>query len=285
MNFFEKLTAAAESRRSLLCVGLDPRISISAGEPAFESIVAETRRIIEATSGLAACYKPNSAFYEQHGDEGIRALAETIRLIPQDIPVLLDCKRGDIGSTAEAYARYAFDYLRSDAVTVAPYMGRDAAEPFLAYEEKGVFVLARTSNPSASTFQERLLEGRPLYREVASEALSWSDRVALVVGGNAPEVLAELRGAHPEAWILAPGIGVQGGTAGPAVEGGSRSDGLGLLLVAARSIAGAEDPAAAAEELRAASWLGVEQARAGGGAAAPRGGPSANPPEGQDGGN
>ncbi|MFP4302108.1 MAG: orotidine-5'-phosphate decarboxylase [Spirochaetaceae bacterium] len=261
MNFFEKLSAAAHERRSLLCVGLDPRVKISAGAPIFETIVAETRRVIEATSSLAACYKPNSAFYEQHGAEGIRALAETIRLVPPEIPVLLDCKRGDIGSTAEAYARYAFDYLTADAVTVAPYMGRDAAEPFLAYDDKGLFVLGRTSNPSAQTFQGRLLEGRPLYRTVAAEALSWSDRVGIVVGGNTPEILAELRQAHPEAWILAPGIGAQGGAAPPAVAAGSRKDGLGLLLVAARAIAAAEDPAVAAEELRAASWSGVERAR------------------------
>lgn len=276
MNFFKKLTRAAEARSSLLCVGLDPRVSIPAGESAFDTIVAETRRIVEATAPFAACYKPNSAFYEQHGDEGIRALAETIRLIPEDIPVLLDCKRGDIGSTAEAYARYAFDYLRADAVTVAPYMGRDAAEPFLAYDDKGIFVLARTSNPSASTFQGRLLEGRPLYREVAAEALSWSDRVALVVGGNTLEAVAELRGAHPDAWILAPGIGAQGGAAEPAVEAGCRADGLGLLLVAARSIANAEDPSVAAEELRAASWRGVERAARGAASAGAAGRPATN---------
>lgn len=260
MNFYEKLIAAAQKRESLLCVGLDPRIEIGAEDSVFDSIVAETRRIIEATSGLAACYKPNSAFYEQHGDQGVRALAETIRLIPPDIPVLLDCKRGDIGSTAEAYARYAFDYLRADAVTLAPYMGRDAIEPFLAYDGKGVFVLGRTTNPSAPTFQGRLLEGRPLYRTIAAEALSWSDRVGIVVGGNTPEVLAELRSAHPEAWFLAPGIGAQGGAAEPAVAAGARADGFGLLLVAARAIANAEDPAQAAEELRAASWSEVKGA-------------------------
>jgi uridine monophosphate synthetase len=249
-------------------VGLDPRVEIPPGASVFETIVAETRRIIEATSSLAACYKPNSAFYEQHGEEGIRALAETIRLVPPEIPVLLDCKRGDIGSTAEAYARYAFEYLTADAVTLAPYMGRDATEPFLAYEDKGVFLLGRTSNPSARTFQGRLVEGRPLYRTVAAEALSWSDRVGIVVAGNSPEILAELRDAHPEAWILAPGIGAQGGAAGPAVAAGSRRDGLGLLLVAARAIANAEDPAAAAEELRAASWSGVERAESSGAASA-----------------
>ncbi len=263
MNFFEKLEAAARERRSLLCVGLDPRVDAPTGESAFEAIVAENRRIISATSRYACCYKPNSAFYEQHGDHGIRALAETIRLVPPEIPVLLDCKRGDIGSTAEAYARYAFSFLQADAVTLAPYMGRDGVKPFLAYDVKGGLILTRPSNPSAGTLQERRVEGRALYRAVAAEALGWSDRIGLVVAGNNPAVLEEIRRAHRDAWILAPGIGAQGGEAAPAVAAGSRSDGLGLLLVAARGVAAAPDPQGAAKQLAEASWSGSAPAENG----------------------
>ncbi|MBP7095384.1 MAG: orotidine-5'-phosphate decarboxylase [Spirochaetia bacterium] len=270
MDFFGELEARAKACGSLVCVGLDPRVA--PGPDSGRRIVEANRRLVEACAPYAACFKPNSAFYEAHGPEGLDALAETIALVPAGIPVLLDAKRGDIDSTAAAYAEAAFGRLGAGAVTLAPYLGRDSVDPFLAWEGRGVFVLARTSNPRAGTFQDLAVgEGsravgadrsgalsvgsgavaaEPLYLRVAREAASWSDRVGLVVAGNDEPALRAVRAVAPRAWFLAPGIGVQGGDAGAAFRAGARTDGLGLLVAASRSVAEAPDPAAAARALR-----------------------------------
>ena len=146
MNFYEKLEAQCRAKNSLLCVGLDPVVK---GVNPYEEIIAKNRRIIEETIDFCVCYKPNSAFYEAYGEEGMKALRATLDLIPKEIPVLLDAKRGDIGNTAQAYAKAVFDVEKADAVTLSPYMGKTSAEPFLAYTDKGVFVLCRNSNPGA----------------------------------------------------------------------------------------------------------------------------------------
>ncbi|HOX16909.1 MAG TPA: orotidine-5'-phosphate decarboxylase, partial [Spirochaetales bacterium] len=145
MDFFGELESRAKACGSLVCVGLDPRAAPGPG--AARRIVEANRRVIEATAPFAACFKPNIAFYEVLGLEGLAALAETIALVPAGIPVLLDAKRGDIDSTAAAYAEAAFGRLGAGAVTLAPYMGRDSVDPFLAWEGRAAFVLARTSNP------------------------------------------------------------------------------------------------------------------------------------------
>jgi uridine monophosphate synthetase len=253
MNFFDSLEAIVRSKGSCLCVGLDPRVDVASPDPA-RAIVAANRRLIEATAPYAACYKPNSAFYEVHGPAGLAALEETLSLVPEGIPVILDAKRCDIDATAEAYARAIFGRLPVDAVTLSPYMGRDAVDPFLAYEGRGVFVLCRTSNRSAPAFQDLVLRedgrNRPLYLEVAREACSWSPSVGLVVAGNDSAALRATREAAPGAWFLAPGVGAQGGKADEAFAAGRREDGLGILVVASRSVAEAADPAAAARTLR-----------------------------------
>jgi len=251
MEFFSRLESIVSSKKTCLCIGLDPRVDPN-DSGAAAAVIAENRRIIEATSPYAAAYKPNLAFYEALGPGGIDALEKTIALVPDGIPVILDAKRCDIDATAEAYAAALFGRLNGDAVTLSPYMGRDAIDPFLKYEGRGLFLLARTSNRSASQFQDLRLEagGEPLYVKVARECASWSDSVGLVVAGNDIPGLRAVRAVAPHAWFLSPGIGAQGGKADEAFAAGSREDGMGILIVAARSVAGAADPGRAARELR-----------------------------------
>ena len=156
MKFFEKLEKVCQEKESLLCVGLDPRVeNRKTPGAALRSIVEQNRRIIEATLPYTVCYKPNIAFYEVFGPEGLKALQETLTYIPREVPVLIDAKRNDIGSTAQAYADSLIDYYKADAVTLSPYMGRDAVDPFLEKgDEHGVFLLCRTTNPGAGAVQD-----------------------------------------------------------------------------------------------------------------------------------
>ncbi|MDX9959479.1 MAG: orotidine-5'-phosphate decarboxylase [Spirochaetia bacterium] len=246
MDFFGTLQSIWHNRGTLLCVGLDPRME--KGETP-ESVYKRMKALVDATAPYAACFKPNIAFYEAQGPAGLELLTRLIAGIPDGIPVILDAKRGDIGPTAEAYAKACFEVLGADAVTLSPYMGRDAVDPFLAYADKAVFLLARTSNPRAGVFQDLRCGGLALYERVARECASWSDRVGLVAAGNDVTGLAAVRAVAPEAWLLAPGIGAQGGTIAEAWRAGARADGLGILPVAARSVAGAADPGDAAKSL------------------------------------
>lgn len=208
MSFFAELERRSRAIDSLVCVGLDPDFR----KHRVEDIARFNRAIIEATAPYAACYKPNIAFYEQFGIPGLRALEETLAAIPRDIPVIGDVKRGDIGNTAEAYARAMFEQWGFGAVTVSGYQGRDTVEPFLSYEGRGVFVLCRTSNPGSRELQEqRLANGRMLFEEVALVATSWSANIGLVVGATAPDELRRVRSLVPAAPLLIPGVGTQGG--------------------------------------------------------------------------
>jgi uridine monophosphate synthetase len=256
MDFFSRIEEIVANKHTSLCIGLDPFFSseeraVRGDEACLEAALAANLRIVETTAPYAACYKPNLAFYEAFGPAGLVMLEKTLAAIPSDIPVIIDAKRGDIDSTARAYADAIFGRLSADAVTLSPYMGRDSIDPFLAWEGKGVFVLCRTSNPGAGVFQDLPQRGsEPLYLRVAREAAAWSPRVGLVVAGNDPEALAAARKAAPEAWFLSPGIGAQGGKADVAMRAGARADGSGVLVMAARAIAGAVDPGAAAKALR-----------------------------------
>lgn len=210
MTFFELLAERSRALNSLVCVGLDPDFR----KHRVEEVAAFNREVIAATADVAACYKPNIAFYEQWGIPGLRALEATLAAIPAGVPVIGDVKRGDIGNTAEAYARAMFESWGFGAVTVSGYQGRDTVEPFLAYEGKGVFVLCRTSNPGSREFQEQpLATGRMLYEEVALRATAWSPLVGLVVGATAPAELARVCALVPETPLLIPGVGTQGGSA------------------------------------------------------------------------
>jgi len=250
MDFFDRLEASCRKKDSLLCVGLDPRVEATDPAEARGKIVAANRALIEATLPFAAAYKPNIAFYEAWGPEGLMALEETLDLITDDTPVILDAKRGDIGPTAEAYAQASFRHPAVGSVTIAPYMGRDSVDPFLKKPGKAVFVLARTSNPSAVEIQDLKYKKAPLYLKMARIAAGWDRRVGLVVAGNDEKALQILREALPDTWFLSPGIGAQGGTMAGAVAAGLRADGLGILTAASREISQADKPAAKARDLR-----------------------------------
>jgi uridine monophosphate synthetase len=247
MEFYKRLAEAAGRNDSLLCVGLDPRPErLAPGDDLFSF----NRRIIDATKDLICAYKPNFAFYESAGPEGLEALRRTVTYIHEatDVPVILDAKRGDIGSTAAAYARAAFEVWGADALTVNPYLGRDSVAPFTGYADRGVFLLCHTSNPGATDLQTLPCPSQPLYEAVAAKAAAWG--TGLVVGATYPEALARVRAHAPDAWILLPGVGAQGGDLGAALAAGLRADGLGIVVNSSRGIIYAADPGQAARELR-----------------------------------
>jgi len=193
VGFFQHLEARSRDIDSLVCVGLDPDFR----RHRVEDIAEFNRRIIEATAPFAACYKPNIAFYEQFGIAGLRALEQTLAVIPSGIPVIGDVKRGDMGSSSEAYARAMFEQWGFGAVTVNGYQGLDAITPFLAYEDRAVLILCRTSNPSSSEFQEQRLEnGRLLYQQVALTAAAGKRPSALPAGGAYRDVVVAQRRAR-----------------------------------------------------------------------------------------
>lgn len=253
--FFTRLEDRARQCGSLLCVGLDPH---PADLPEFTADAARDfcLRLIEATADQVAAFKPNAAFFEALGPAGWQALQDVIAAVPEGIPVILDAKRGDIASTAEAYASSAFQRLGADAITLNPYLGRDSLEPFLRDVSRGVFLLCKTSNPGAGDLQDLPLANRAgtLYEKVAGLAQSWNTRsnIGLVVGATQPEALHRVRRAAPDLWFLAPGIGAQGGDLDLALANGLRQDGLGMLLNVSRSVARASDPRAAVIELNQA---------------------------------
>ena len=253
MSFFSRLEDRALQADSLLCVGLDPHAP-DLPAPTAEAARDFCLRLVEATSEVAAAFKPNSAFFEAFGPQGIAVLAQVIAAVPAAIPVILDAKRGDIASTAEAYAQAVFRTLGAGAVTVSPYLGRDSVEPFLTDPERGIFLLCKTSNPGAADLQDLVVApaGEILYEHVALLAQSWNsrDNVGLVVGATQPEALRRVRALAPGLWILAPGVGAQGGDLRQALQAGLRADGLGVLLPVSRALSRAADPARAARELR-----------------------------------
>jgi uridine monophosphate synthetase len=247
-SFFDRLTETAWERESLLCVGLDPRGS----DP--RSVREECFRLIDATAEFVCAFKPNSAFFEALGAEGMSVLKEVVAHVPPDIPVILDAKRGDIADTSEAYARAAFDELGVHALTVSPYLGGEALTPFLNRPERGVFVLCKTSNPGADEFQslEVMTNRQSLFETVAEHAQQWNTNgnVGLVVGATDAAALARVRSLAPDLWFLVPGVGAQGGDLESVLKAGLRPDGLGLLINVSRSIARAADPRAEAKRVR-----------------------------------
>jgi len=251
MSFFSKLKAASQANDSLLCVGLDPRLDrLPSGYDIEENLTQWGAAIIDQTKELVCCYKPNFAFYEQAGPQGLCALQRTIQHIPQTIPVLLDVKRGDIGSTADAYARAAFEQWGADGVTLNAYLGQDSVVPFLNYTGKAVFVLCYTSNPSAAEVQE--YGDPPLYQHIASLASEWGneEQIGFVVGATQPTALQAVRCQCPDNWILAPGIGAQGGDLEQTLRVGLRPDKSGLIIPVSRGIIFEADVRQAADAIR-----------------------------------
>jgi orotidine-5'-phosphate decarboxylase len=239
VDYERKLEARRRAADSLLCVGLDPELArLPAGlrrDP--EGVYRFTAAIAEATADSAA-FKPNFAFYEALGPAGMEVLRRLIAAIPVDIPIIGDAKRSDIGNTARLYAHAAFDVYGCDAMVVNPYQGRDSVEAYLAHPGRGVYVLARTSNPGAADFQDIVVDGESLYLRVMRAAQGWqrAGTLGFVVGATAPEQLRLARLAAPQAQLLVPGIGAQGGDLASAIRDGCRADGGGVLISASRSI-------------------------------------------------
>jgi orotidine-5'-phosphate decarboxylase len=234
MKFVDKLLSASRKNRSWLCIGLDPDPELM---PEVE-VLQFNKAIIEATNDLVCAYKPNLAFYEALGTQGLAILEQTVRHIPADIPVIADAKRGDIGNTARAYAKALFSVLGFDAATVNPYLGFDSIEPFIDYQDKGVFILCRTSNKGAADFQDLPTNGQPLYEAVAHKAKEWNTygNIGLVVGATYPEELKKVRSICPDMPLLIPGVGAQGGDLASAVRHGADVRGEKAIINVSRQI-------------------------------------------------
>lgn len=269
-SFAERLSARQAATNSLVCIGLDPDLQrlpshLTREKNAAQAVIAFNRAIIEATADTAAAYKLNLAFFETLGSENWSVLQATLDAIPEPVPVIADGKRGDIGNSARFYAHTCFDLLGFDACTVSGYMGKDSVAPFLEHPGRGVFLLARTSNPGGSDFQAIECQGSPLYEHVVRTALAWdkpeNDRakgsLGFVAGASDTEALRRIRALAPDAPLLIPGVGAQGGNSNEvlrAMRGGSGP----VLVNSSRAIlyasAGddfAETARQAAETLRA----------------------------------
>jgi len=242
VTFTTKLANAIRQHDSLLCVGLDPDIARFPGvlQGRSDAVFEFCRAIIDATAGYACAFKPQIAYFAAlAAEDQLQAICDYLNQNYPDIPIVLDAKRGDIGATAEQYAREAFERYKADAVTVNPYMGFDSIEPYLQWNEKGVIVLCRTSNPGGSDLQSLLVDGRPLYQHVARlVAQQWNrnGQCALVVGATFPQEIAEVRKIVGEMPLLVPGIGAQGGDIEATVLAGQTRDGTCMMINSSRAI-------------------------------------------------
>ncbi|MBO6607619.1 orotidine-5'-phosphate decarboxylase [Psychroserpens sp.] len=237
-----QLVEQIKLKESFLCIGLDvdldkiPKHLLQEDDPIF----AFNKAIIDATHHLCVAYKPNTAFYEAYGLEGWRALEKTIEYLDENCPnhfTIADAKRGDIGNTSTMYAKAFFQDLNFDSVTVAPYMGKDSVEPFLAFENKHAILLALTSNQGAFDFQTKEIQNRELYKQVLETSKSWnnSDRLMYVVGATKAEYLEGIRQIIPDAFLLVPGVGAQGGSLQEVCKYGMTEQ-IGLLINSSRGI-------------------------------------------------
>jgi orotidine-5'-phosphate decarboxylase len=265
MNFLDKLLAVSRQQDSLLCVGLDPEQERLPSRlhslPAARAVTYFCQAIIEATAPYVCAFKPNLAFFEVLGPEGMYVFQKVLQAIPEHIPIIVDAKRGDLENTARNYAATVFDIYACDAVTVNPYLGYDSVAPFLEYEEKAVFFLCRTSNPSAHDFQDLLVceekgQVRPLYAEIAQRVQLWNrtGNCGLVVGATYPQELDTIRSMCPYMPILIPGVGAQGGNLEASVLAGVDVSGEKAIISVSRAILyageGADYAVSAATEAR-----------------------------------
>lgn len=244
MSFLQNLENVIHKNNSLLSIGLDPDLAriprhlLHTKSPIF----VFNKEIIDKTHDLVCAYKPQIAYYAAYGADGLNALLNTVQYIKKnypDIPVILDAKRADIESTSQAYAKEVFDVINADAVTVNPYLGFDALQPFLDRTEKGVIILCRTSNPGAADFQDLDINGEPLYIIVARKAQEWNKKTnncLLVVGATWPQQVKQIRTVAKDMFFLIPGIGTQGGDLENTLKNGLRDDKSGLIINSARAI-------------------------------------------------
>jgi orotidine 5'-phosphate decarboxylase subfamily 2 len=249
VGYFERLRALSKDRHTLLCVGLDPDPERIEGGAA--GALRHCCEVVRQTEEHACCFKPNSAFWEQYGPDGWKALLE-LRAAAPNTPFLFDAKRGDMGNTMRAYALAAFATLAMDAATVNPYLGADSIEEFTRYEDRGVYVVCRSSNPGATDLQHLDADGKPLYLHVAAlaERLNGHGNVGLVVGATAPDQIAELRRATNLPFLI-PGVGAQGGDLEGSARAAWNGDPASCLISSSRSVLYADSPARAAAALRA----------------------------------
>lgn len=238
----QQLTNQIKKKQSFLCIGLDvdlnkiPKYLLKEEDPIF----AFNKAIIDATHHLCVAYKPNTAFYEAYGLKGWKALEKTINYLNENHPeiyTIADAKRGDIGNTSTMYAKAFFEDLGFDSVTVAPYMGKDSVEPFLAFEDKHTILLALTSNQGAFDFQTKSVDGIELYKQVLETSKTWksSENLMYVVGATKAEYLANIRKIVPDSFLLVPGVGAQGGNLQDVCKYGM-NDSIGLLINSSRGI-------------------------------------------------
>jgi orotidine-5'-phosphate decarboxylase len=242
VNFINQLSAAWTTNNSLLCVGLDPdlqRLPLAL-QSAPDGIFTFCKAIIDATADLACSFKPQIAYFAALGAERqLELICTYLRDSYPHIPLILDAKRGDIGATARQYAREAFDRYGADAVTVNPYMGFDSVEPYLEWDERGVIVLCRTSNPGGSDLQFLEVDGTPLYQHVArlvADKWNRNGQLALVVGATFPQELAAVRALVGDMPLLVPGVGAQGGDVAATVQSGKTAHGTGMMINSSRAI-------------------------------------------------
>jgi orotidine-5'-phosphate decarboxylase len=249
VTYFERLRALSKDRHTLMCVGLDPDPERIPGGAA--GALRHCLEVVRQTEEHACCFKPNSAFWEQYGPDGWKALLE-LREGTGETPFLFDAKRGDMGNTMRAYALAAFKTLGMDAATVNPYLGADSIEEFRRYDDRGVYVLCRTSNPGATDLQHLEVAARPLYAHVAqlAESLNTHGNIGLVVGATAPDQIAELRRATDLPFLI-PGVGAQGGDLEGSVRAAWNGDPASCLIAVSRSVLYAESPARAAAQMQA----------------------------------
>jgi orotidine-5'-phosphate decarboxylase len=256
-SFVDKLSAVSAKNNSFVCVGLDPDPDRFPAHlnGSDDAVFDFNRAIIEQTSDIVCAYKLNLAFYEVLGPGGLISMEKTLKLIPDNVIVIADAKRGDIGNTARMYAQALFEYYRFDGATVNPYLGRDGVQPFLDYQDKGVFVLCLTSNASARDIQDLTVNGQPLYLEIASAVQSWNTtgNAGLVVGATHAESLPGIRSKAPELPLLIPGIGAQGGDLASVMQTGLNQKGDGLLINSSRGIIHASSDPDFAEAARNAA--------------------------------
>jgi len=259
VTFIEKLSAAWRTNNSLLCVGLDPDI---AKFPAHlrqqpDAIYAFCKEIIDATAATACAFKPQIAYFSaMRAEDQLEAICAYLRENHPHIPIVMDAKRGDIGATAEQYAREAFERYGADAVTVSPYMGFDSVAPYLEWKDRGAIVLCRTSNAGGSDLQFLTVDGVPLYQHVArlvADKWNTNGQCGLVVGATFPHELAQVRGIIGDMPLLVPGVGAQGGDIEATVHAGKTANGMGMMINSSRAILYAKPDLDAGEDFAQAA--------------------------------
>lgn len=263
---FNNLLEEQWSQGNFACVGLDSDLTkipycmhqrmADGSIDIATTMIAFNRSIVEATKDLVCAYKPNSSFYEAHGDTGMKALQQTIadiHTIAPNVPIILDAKRADIGNTNKGYEKAAFDFFKADAITLHPYLGGEALQPFLARADKGIIILCRNSNPGAGEFQDLVINNEPLYQIVARRvATQWNKNknCSLVLGATYPEELANVRALVGSMPFLIPGIGAQGGSVEATVKAAKNKEGTGMIINSSRAIIFASQEADFAEAAR-----------------------------------